>query len=306
MLFRRPTKNAAPPRPAYMDQIDAADLYDFQRVQLAGTIKVLEELYPKAADRERVEVLDVGCNPTQDRILSQFVKHVTGTNVGGMENVPGDAKTKFLNSGEVKQPFEDGTFDFAFSLSVMEHLNDTRAVMAEHVRVLKPGGYGYVEWCCQWGCYAGHHIFAILVRDWEKYLKLPRSPFEDGGDFVPDWGHLLLTPDEMRKLLCRKLGPGFEKLADVIVDVIYFRTDEHGLARLYLGEVMDIIRSFDVEIVEFTRQEVKAPKAVKEILRAKHGDHDYDAHYAKVIFRKLEGPSRPADRSSTELAEAAR
>jgi hypothetical protein len=42
-------------------------------------------------------------------------------------------------------PFADGAFDAAFSLAVLEHVADPRQVVAEMVRVLKPGGWLYSE-----------------------------------------------------------------------------------------------------------------------------------------------------------------
>ena len=47
-----------------------------------------------------------------------------------------------LGSGE-SLPFEDETFDFALSISVMEHVDDPLTVCKEVARVLKPGGGFY-------------------------------------------------------------------------------------------------------------------------------------------------------------------
>jgi ubiquinone/menaquinone biosynthesis C-methylase UbiE len=40
-------------------------------------------------------------------------------------------------------PFSDNTFDVIYSSNVLEHVRDTRLVLQETVRALKPGGLGY-------------------------------------------------------------------------------------------------------------------------------------------------------------------
>lgn len=42
-------------------------------------------------------------------------------------------------------PFPDGTFDFAISLAVLEHVQDVAQVLKEVFRVLQPGGFFYAE-----------------------------------------------------------------------------------------------------------------------------------------------------------------
>ena len=42
-------------------------------------------------------------------------------------------------------PVADGTFDAVFSLAVLEHVPDAARVVAEMIRVLRPGGYLYSE-----------------------------------------------------------------------------------------------------------------------------------------------------------------
>jgi SAM-dependent methyltransferase len=41
-------------------------------------------------------------------------------------------------------PFPDGHFDVVYSSNVLEHVDDPPRVIAEMVRVLKPGGYGHI------------------------------------------------------------------------------------------------------------------------------------------------------------------
>lgn len=46
----------------------------------------------------------------------------------------------FVEADCLDMPFEANTFDLIFSIGLLEHFEDTRAVLAEKYRVLKPGG----------------------------------------------------------------------------------------------------------------------------------------------------------------------
>lgn len=291
-------------RPAWLDEIESAQLETYQKNQLKIALEEIERLFPDPAERARARVLDIGCNPLQDRLLSKYVGHVTGTNLGGMENEGASEKTRFLNSAERELPLEDGSVDFAFSLNIMEHLADTRAMIAEHVRVVKPGGYGFIDWACSWGSPSGHHIFEAMVRYWETVFEMPQTAFKDGGEFVPDWGHLLLSREEMRAHVLKRLGPGTEKLVDYIVYSIYDRVDQYGLSRLFLDEVMEIIRSFDIEIVEVKNEAMPAPKPIKLALETLHGEHDYETYHTTVTFRKPATDVRAARKAADRMAAA--
>ena len=56
-------------------------------------------------------------------------------------------------------PFEDSTFDAAFSHAVIEHLSDPTRVLREVHRVLKPGG-----------------VVGLRSPDWRGLLFAPRTP----------------------------------------------------------------------------------------------------------------------------------
>ena len=58
--------------------------------------------------------------------------------------------------------FRDNYFDIIFSIAVMEHFSDTKAVISESFRCLVPGGYCYFIQAPFWQCSMGHHY-----RHWE-------------------------------------------------------------------------------------------------------------------------------------------
>lgn len=89
-----------------------------------------------------LRVLDLGC---RDGALTRFFasgNHVVGVDVDrealaeatrlGIETVWADV--------EEPLPFEDATFDVVVTAELLEHLREPEAVVAEAVRVLRPGG----------------------------------------------------------------------------------------------------------------------------------------------------------------------
>jgi ubiquinone/menaquinone biosynthesis C-methylase UbiE len=51
-----------------------------------------------------------------------------------------DRPSLFVQGDNLQLPFRDATFDKIICAEVMEHISDDRAVVAEFLRVLKPGG----------------------------------------------------------------------------------------------------------------------------------------------------------------------
>ncbi|NLV59126.1 MAG: class I SAM-dependent methyltransferase [Clostridiales bacterium] len=73
-------------------------------------------------------------------------------------------------------PFSDNSFDRVFSVSVLEHVQDPEKVVCEIVRVLRPGGYAYINVPNYGSLYEGHyrmpwipHMTKSLAR---RYVSL--------------------------------------------------------------------------------------------------------------------------------------
>ena len=110
--------------------------------------------------RAGLRALDVGCGvggPALS-IAEHSGAHVTGINIvpwqletaekraaaQGLQNL-----TEFRNADMMALPFDDGTFDVAFSFDAICHSPDKDTVYAEIARVLKPGGvFVGADWLC--------------------------------------------------------------------------------------------------------------------------------------------------------------
>ena len=96
-------------------------------------------------------LLDIGCG-TGDMLKAFNAK---GFNCCGTDIAP--SSEKHLNGIPFKSadllnenlPYDDGSFDFIFSKSVIEHLSDPVRLLKESYRVLKKGGVGVIM-CPSW------------------------------------------------------------------------------------------------------------------------------------------------------------
>ncbi|OIJ89467.1 hypothetical protein BIV25_34000 [Streptomyces sp. MUSC 14] len=141
---------------------DSFHLPPFQEGQsLSEALTAQERRLARVAGlRAGMRALDVGCGVGGPAltIAGYSGAHVTGINIvpwqletaekraaaQGLRNLTG-----FLNADMMALPFEDGTFDVAFSFDAICHAPDKDTVYAEIARVLKPGGvFVGADWLC--------------------------------------------------------------------------------------------------------------------------------------------------------------
>ena len=101
--------------------------------------------------RPGMRLLDLGCGP--GTISVGLADAVAPSEMHGIDMEPtqveiagaaatagGHANARFRTSDAANLPFEDTAFDVAHCHALLNHMPDTRAVVAEAKRVLKPGG----------------------------------------------------------------------------------------------------------------------------------------------------------------------
>ena len=139
------------------------------------------------------EVLDVATGTGEfARALSPNVRSVVGLDATDAMMARGE---KFIQQAEIENvsfkkgvaqdiPFEDGVFDVVSSRYAFHHFADPKPVIAEMVRVCKPGGHiiivdiiipdqttaaenNYYEWLCDQS-----HTRVLNPGEFETYLRL--------------------------------------------------------------------------------------------------------------------------------------
>jgi len=125
------------------------EMYDFEARKLkAKKIKsVIEDYF--SGNVSELSLLDVGCsNGYMTKIFSENVGRAVGTDIDdkalnyAKENFASD-KLSFKKDDSMNMGFEDNSFDIVTCNQVYEHVPDSKILMKEIYRVLKPGGICY-------------------------------------------------------------------------------------------------------------------------------------------------------------------
>lgn len=117
-------------------------------------LKLKERTYTMMRAREGQTVLDVGCGPASDTIALGKIVGINGR-VVGVDHDPEMVKTANRRAEEAgvadhvehlltdgrELPFDDNRFDSCRSERVFQHVSDASKLLAEMIRVTKPGGY---------------------------------------------------------------------------------------------------------------------------------------------------------------------
>jgi len=114
--------------------------------------------------RPGARVLEIGCGT--GLLMSRLADHEG--EVVGVDLSPGmleHARTRGLSVHEASAtdlPFEDGSFDLAYSFKVLAHIRDIGDALAECARVLAPGGTAILEF---YNPTSLRGLRKVLVRD---------------------------------------------------------------------------------------------------------------------------------------------
>ncbi|HET9494393.1 MAG TPA: class I SAM-dependent methyltransferase [Chloroflexia bacterium] len=185
-------------------------------------------------DLERRRLLEIGCGVG----MSQLVARQKGILAYGIEPGPGvtvgkrllqdhgfDPDTVVNGAGE-RLPFPDGSFDVVCSFQVLEHTRSPRRVLAETVRVLKPGGY-FV------------HVFPNYGSFWEGHYGvpwIPHLPKSLGRIYIRLLGRDLSMINELQLLTHGQVERILRKHPDVRITDFGFDLWERRLRTLEFSE----------------------------------------------------------------------
>ena len=158
--------------------------------------KIETEIILKYFNQKKIKKglgLEIGCgNAFQSALIASFANKFVATDLftnDDSTHTVGMAKAKKLidilgrknislvSCSSLALPFPDNHFDFVFSSSALEHMDDKNLALKEIKRVLKPGGYSMVVVPTHIpSLYAFIHIYMYcLARIWKIFLKSDRQ-----------------------------------------------------------------------------------------------------------------------------------
>jgi ubiquinone/menaquinone biosynthesis C-methylase UbiE len=149
-----------------------------------------------------------------------------------------------MDARDIRLPSD--SFDIAFGVAVLEHLNDIDVVLSNLFNVTKPGGHVYLQGAPIWTCHIGHHLW-VNARSGYTYRYKENNPVEN-------WSHLLLDRGEMGQSLVRR-GCSLEDAAD-IVEWIY---GTNRLNRYTPLELRKAINDSEFEVVDYSEINWRRP-----------------------------------------------
>jgi len=132
------------------------------------------------AEHRGERVLEVGCGTGSD--LLQFAKN--GSDAWGIDITPAHIRLAQERVGRLGRvcfgdasriPFEDGSFDFVYSMGVLHHIDRVEEVVKEILRVLRPGGTFKVFVYNRWS----HVPLLLFLRHgwrWKLWIENSRAP----------------------------------------------------------------------------------------------------------------------------------
>ena len=135
-----------------------------------------------------IRLLDIGASPhgySLERALSHSVGEYVGVGLDieerGFELRTPSGHGKLLRMNAEALDLPDESFHAVVSMSTFEHIANVPAALDEIRRVLLPGGCALITFEPIWTCSYGHHL----------------HHFGDIHRVIPDWAHLIWTPQEM-------------------------------------------------------------------------------------------------------------
>jgi SAM-dependent methyltransferase len=166
--------------------------------------------------------------------------------------------------------------DAIFTVATLEHVIGLNEFFAEMRRVLKPGGVLFAAFAPIWSSAKGHHVFVVEGSKEARFWKAGKNP-------IPDFAHLLWTPQEMRAFL--QTGPCADNLIDPIVHWIY---EGDGINRHFLNDHLKAIAESGLLCEGLIRHNGDFPDiSTARQLRQKYGkEHDFAIVGVDVTLRK--------------------
>ena len=146
-------------------------------------------------------------------------------------------------------------FDVVISIAAFEHVLKFGGMLERVYQALRPGGHLESLYMPIWPCPNGHHLWGIKDKAGVEY--------NFGSFIIPPWGHLLMTPPQLRAYLLTKTDP------DCADDIVHFTYHDPVINRLFVEDYAayldasrfarkDLLRMGQTQIPDWVQQRLTA------------------------------------------------
>jgi len=117
---------------------------------------------------DRKSVLDVGCGyGPVSALLSKMCRDVIGIDISSdslnrARSFCQSVKVRFVRNNAENLAFKDKCFDILIAFGVLEHVKDPESALKEFTRVVKTGGYVFVDFNPYYSL-PGHHLYDYTI-----------------------------------------------------------------------------------------------------------------------------------------------
>jgi|GEM_PF-761737 len=235
----------------------------------------LSSMFEKVASVKGKTVLEVGCSDglVCDILVVLGAKSVMGIDVMDSVgcNFPHERIQYRVENG-AKMSFPDQSFDLGVSIATLEHVPDPLAVLEDMLRVIKVGGYGYVQAGPLYHSPFGHHMFSYF------------------GDYP--WIHLRKSKDEivtyvqergLDKKIRNDLGMSAEEYINGMLNVDHInglRLDDYRLDEFRKRDDLEILK-FNIS---YEGKDLVTPEILSETQHV--SPNVLVEHGFEILFRK--------------------
>lgn len=227
------------------------------------------------------KVLEIGGGAKLEsakKFLEFGAEQVTVTNIGhGINKAEKHDKvtTMYANALHLDETFDE-PFDIVYGVAVLEHIPDPEQYLQQIYGLLNPGGYVCLTGGPIWTGPLGHHLWAKCETVHYRFADRACNP-------IPDWGHLLLSKDEMRNgLMVNESVPPED--ADKIVNWVYHTKN---INRLTHAQIIESFHNSKFQIAELKENRKSIPEELHKLLKMKHGkENDYGVFGIQVVLKK--------------------
>jgi ubiquinone/menaquinone biosynthesis C-methylase UbiE len=182
----------------------------------------------------------------------------------------------FINADAMNLPIKSETIDAIISIATFEHISDLGIAFSEMYRILKPRGLVYSNFGPIWSSPHGHHVYAEVEGEEAHFWEPEKNP-------VPDFAHLLMSPEELESFLLKKIN---NKLARACIQWIYH---EQHLNRYFYKDYIRVFNNsrFKIKLLVKTIR-ANIDSRIKKYLLVTYGkENDYSCLGFEIVLEKI-------------------